>query len=240
MEKPTQQPVIAFDIRAQLLAGLVLIIALVSSQPLSLLEGAVTFLLLCGVGVLYETDFKRAFKQALLVIPFAGFIAFTAPLARLGSDGFLAAYQEGWPLITAILSKAFFSALIVSITVNSTDITHLIAGLKALKMPAIFITLFTFLYRFNFLFREQLAQMRRALKSRAPHLHGFKLLITYGKLGGNTLVRAYERGEEVYNAMISRGYSGALVTTRRMHWGTGDTILIAMSFIAALALALYY
>lgn len=233
------EPIIAFDIRAQLIAGLILIIAIVASKPLSLVEFVVTFLLLCALGVLYETSFVRALKTGLLVIPFAGFIALTAPLARMGEGSAALAYQTGWPLITAILSKAFFSAFIVSIIVNSIDITHLIAGLKALKMPAIFITLFTFLYRFNFLFRDQLAQMQRALKSRAPHLRGVALLVTYGKLGGNTFVRAYERGEEVYNAMVSRGYSGSLQSARLISWHTADTLLLIVTSMYALALVLY-
>lgn len=233
------EPIIAFDIRAQLIAGFILIVAIVASEPLSLLEFVVTFLLLCALGAIFETSFTRALKTGLLVIPFAGFIALTAPLARVGEAGILAAYQTGWPLIIAILTKAFFSAFIVSIIVNSTDITHLIAGLKALKMPMIFITLFTFLYRFNFLFRDQLAQMQRALKSRAPHLKGITLLVTYGKLGGNTLVRAYERGEEVYNAMVSRGYTGALQSTRLISWHTADTVLLTGSCLYALAIALY-
>lgn len=235
----SREPIIAFDIRAQLLAGLILIIAIVASKPLSLVEFLVTLALLCALGLIYETNFARAFKTGLLVIPFAGFIALTSPLARLDSHGIAYAYQTGWPLIIAILTKAFFSAFIVSIVVNSTDITHLIAGLNALKMPAIFITLFTFLYRFNFLFREQLAQMQRALKSRAPHLRGIKLLITYGKLGGNTFVRAYERGEEVYNAMISRGYNGSLTSSRMIAWKAPDTLLILFTCLYALALTLY-
>lgn len=235
----THEPIINFDIRAQLIAGLILIVAIVSSKPLGVLEFLMTFVLLCVVGALYETNFKRALKAGLLVIPFAGFIALTAPLAHLDGGGIARAYQMGWPLITALLSKAFFSAFIVSIIVNSTDITHLIAGLKALKMPAIFITLFTFLYRFNFLFREQLGQMQRALKSRAPHLRGFKLLTTYGKLGGNTFVRAYERGEEVYNAMISRGYNGSLQSTRLIAWHGADTLLVFFTCLYAVALILY-
>lgn len=235
----TNEPIIAFDIRAQLIAGLILIVAIVASRPLSLLEFAVTFLLLCALGAIFETSFARALKTGLLVIPFAGFIALTAPLARVETAGVVAAYQTGWPLIIAILTKAFFSAFIVSIIVNSTDITHLIAGLKALKMPTIFITLFTFLYRFNFLFRDQLAQMQRALKSRAPHLKGIALLVTYGKLGGNTFVRAYERGEEVYNAMVSRGYTGSLQSTRLISWHGADTVLLIGSCLYALAIVLY-
>lgn len=237
--KTSSEPIVTFDIRAQLIAGLILIIAIVATKPLSPIEFISTFILLCAVGFIYETNFSRAFKAAALVIPFAGFIALTSPLAQLDGRGIVHAYQTGWPLIIAILSKAFFSAFIVSIIVNSTDITHLIAGLNALKMPSIFITLFTFLYRFNFLFREQIVQMQRALKSRAPHLRGIKLLVTYGKLGGNTFVRAYERGEEVYNAMISRGYTGSLKSSRIISWGTSDSLLIVFSCLYALALALY-
>lgn len=236
---PQQQPVIAFDVRAKLIAGLIAILVIVGSKPLSLLEGIIVFALVSAVGFIYETNFARALKTGLLVIPFAGFIALTAPLASVGQGGIAQAYRTGWPLITAILSKAFFSAFIVSIIVNSTDITHLIAGLKALKMPTIFITLFTFLYRFNFLFRAQLTDMQRALRSRAPHLRGVKLLLTYGRLGGNTFVRAFERGEEVYNAMISRGYDGTLASTPLRSWSVQDSVLVIGTCLFSLALMLY-
>lgn len=234
-----EQPIIAFDVRSKLIAGLIVLIAIVASKSLTLIEFIIVLALLSAVGYIYEIDFKRALKTGLLVIPFAGFIALTAPLAHLGHGGISQAYRTGWPLITTILSKAFFSAYIVSIVVNSTDITHLIAGLKALKMPAIFITLFTFLYRFNFLFRAQLADMQRALRSRAPHLRGIKLLLTYGRLGGNTFVRAFERGEEVYNAMISRGYDGSLISAPLTSWAVQDSVLVGCACLFTLAIILY-
>lgn len=233
------------DIRAKLIAGLILLICAVSSSPFSVGEFAAVIVFILIVAVIFEARPLSALKKALIVLPFAGAIAILAPLAHYVAlpagtlESIVEAYRIGYPIIFDILSKAFVSALIVTVVVDSVPVPTLFHGLAAVGIPNIFITLFTFLYRFSDLFREQLKEMQKAVKSRAPQLGRIRLLLTYGKLGGNAFIRAYERGEQVYAAMVSRGYTGALPTANILEWRAIDTVTVAFACVFGLSVILY-
>lgn len=232
-----------FDVRAKLIAGLIIILAIVLSGPMGMIEFAAVLGCLALILVILEAPVLKSFWLALIVLPFAGMVALFSPLALLGSwtkEGIALAYQTGWPLILDIISKAYLSALVVTALVESTSITMIFIGMGSLRTPRIFLTLFTFLYRFTDLFREQILTMRNAIASRAPHLRGLALAKLYGRLGGNLFVRAYERGEEIHNAMLSRLYDGTLPTSQTLVWRISDTAAIGLSVIIAATIVLYH
>lgn len=232
----------SIDIRAKLIAGVLLIFCVVLQSPMSLVEFLVLCSALCAVAYLLESPIGKILKLSAISLPFAGTVAAFAPLALLTSwspDGVAAAYSTGWPLIAEIVSKAYVSALVVSVITESTTPTVLFAGLGALRMPRIFLTIFTFLYRFTDLFREQIVIMRNAIASRAPGLTGLRLAMLYGRLGGNLFVRAYERGEQIHDAMCSRGYNGTLPSRSALSWRTTDTAIVFFTLLTCLAIVLY-
>lgn len=232
----------AIDARAKLIAAFGLIGVIALGAPPGLAEFLVAVLFVLVVTALLEGSLMTLIGRVLLVVPFAGTIALCAPLARLGAwswAGVEEAYIQGWPLILAILAKSTLSVLIVTALVLTTRPPDLLRGLQALGLPDIFLTLFTFLLRFTDLFREQLSQLRAAVACRAPGLRGWRLLRLYGSLGGNLLVRAYERGEQVHGAMRARGYQGSLPAEAPPTWRWVDTAGVAIGLIFALALAVH-
>lgn len=230
------------DVRARILAVLGLIGAVVMTGPMGPAEFALTLVFVATLIVLAEVSPVRVFGRALLVLPFAGTIALFAPLARLPAwswETLTAAYALGWPQILAILTKTYVSALLVTALVASTPLPELLRGLQALKLPQVFLSLFTFLLRYAELFREQLAAMRDAIASRAPGLRGWRLLMLYGSLGGALFVRAYERGEQIYDAMLARGYTGTLPAANPLIWRRRDSRFLAL-VLAFAAVLVYY
>jgi cobalt/nickel transport system permease protein len=174
--------------------------------------------MICGIGIalLLKVSPLKAAWRSCIVLPFAGGVAAFAPLAHtqsLSGASIALAYRQHGLLIVDILFKAYVASYVVALVMASMRIETFITALVRLKVPRVFITLFTFLYRFTDLFREQIAIMRNAARSRAPYLHGWRLLAFYGRMSGNLFIRAYERGEEVYGAMVSRGYDGTLPRT---------------------------
>jgi cobalt/nickel transport system permease protein len=97
----------------------------------------------------------------------------------------------------------------------------------------------TFLYRFTDVFVEQLASMRRAVASRAPALGPWGHVRLYGNLAGNLFIRSYERGERVYAAMLSRGYSGVLPSAEALASRPADWLAIATVLLVVAAVLLY-
>ena len=115
---------------------------------------------------------------------------------------------------------------------------NIAAGLDALRIPTIFITMISFMFRFTELFIEGLRSLQRAVASRAPGLSWAQRVLTYGRLGGNLFVRSYERGERVHDAMLARGYSGRLPVSvlAELRWRTSDTLAL----VFAVMMGLYY
>jgi len=209
------------DARIKLLVMLAIIIALtwldISESSIETLLAATLIAVVIGIclALLLGISPLRAAWASCIVFPFAGGVAFFAPLANIESWSWVnvaVAYMSGWPLIFDILFKAYVATYLVVIVMQSMTIEMFIHALSQLKVPHIFIMLFTFLYRFTDLFREQIKIMRNAARSRAPHLHGWRLIMFYGRMSGNLFVRAYERGEQIHSAMLARGYDGTLPT----------------------------
>lgn len=233
---------VPIDTRAKILAALMLIGAVVLTGPMGLAEFLVVILFVTAVVTLLEGSALVVLRRGLLVVPFAGAIALFAPLARIEAGswaGLGAAYARHWPLILALLAKAYLSVLTLSALTATTTLPELLRGLRALRVPEILLTLFTFLPSYLELFRTQVASMRDAIASRAPRLGGWQRLRLYGSLGGNLLVRAYERGERIYDAMIARGYTGTLPAPKTPGWCMVDTGFITVGLAFSCAVVFY-
>jgi len=216
--------------RGKLVAGLLLILCVVLIPGFNLVEFLVLLMLLVCVARLLGAPQLKVLRSAALVLLFAGVIAVFSPLSlasRFDAAGIAHAYALGWPRIAEIASKAFLSAFIVSTINRSSSPAQIIDGLADLRLPAVMLMLVSFIYRFSAVFREELRQMQQALASRAPTLRGWARVRLYGALAGNLFVRAYERGEEVHRAMVSRGYTGRLPDGEPQHWLLRDTVLVA-------------
>jgi cobalt/nickel transport system permease protein len=112
-------------------------------------------------------------------------------------------------------------------------------GLEALKVPDVFIALLSFIHRYVDVFRTQVRSMRIALDSRAPSMRRADRWRVYGNLAGNLFIRAYDRGERIHQAMLSRGFSGALPSAETLEMRGGDLVLIVVVGLAAAAIVLY-
>jgi cobalt/nickel transport system permease protein len=149
------------------------------------------------------------------------------------------AYRQGWPLAWSIVAKAWLSATTVLLVSATTSPPDLFTALRRLRMPLIFITMLTFLYRYAAVLGGQLSSMRRAVASRAPALTGLRLVRLYGSLSGNLFIRSYERGERVHAAMLSRGYDGTLPTAEVLSMQAADVLLIATALLVSASVILY-
>jgi cobalt/nickel transport system permease protein len=234
----------ALDPRAKLVAAGVLVLAVVLSPPLRPLE----FALLCGVllaaALVGRLPLGWVLKRTALVIPIAGTIALFAPLAHSGGaltvGGVVGSYAgDGWVAAWAIVSKAWLSVLVTVVLSGTTPAPQLIRGLQALRMPAVFVTLFSFIYRYLDVFRSQLRSLHTALDSRAPSMGRLRRWRVYGNLGGNLFIRAYDRGERIHAAMLSRGFDGTLPSAEALKAGPGDLLLLAVVLLIGAAVALY-
>lgn len=92
----------------------------------------------------------------------------------------------------------------------TTRPTDLLVGLHRLRFPSMVVQIAMFMLRYvevvtGELHRMRVAQQSRGFDGRAPHR-----LLTVARTVGALFVRSFERGERVYLAMRSRGYTGVL------------------------------
>lgn len=203
-------PVHALDPRAKVLATLMIVVSVVLTSPLRAVAFGLVAMLLVAVTLIARLPVGRILARSALVLPFAGTIALFAPLAQSGGSlsvgGLAGAYASGgWVTAYGVVSTAWLSTYAVILLAATTQPSLLFKGLRALRVPDVLVTLLSFLYRYVDALRSQLGSMRYALASRGYALPRRRLFLIYGHLAGNVFVPAYERGERVYGAMLSRG-----------------------------------
>jgi cobalt/nickel transport system permease protein len=237
-------PIHDLDPRAKIVSALVLILGVVLTPPLRPLEFALLAVLLLAGALIARLPLGAVLGRASLVLPVALTIALFAPIARHGGSlsvgGIAGAYAGGgWIAAWAILSKAWLSALVAVLLSATTPLPRLIRGFEVLRVPDVLITLVSFLSRYVGIFREQLRALSVAMDSRAPSMPRLKRWGLFGNLGGNLFVRAYDRGERIHAAMLSRGFTGALPTAETLSLRAADGLLLVTAVLVAAAAALY-
>jgi cobalt/nickel transport system permease protein len=116
--------------------------------------------------------------------------------------------------------------LLLIILSSSTPFFDLLKASQRLKVPKLFLTLLMFLYRYLFVFTEEYQRMKMARKARGfkggRHLLDRKAMHTISSTAGMLLVRAYNRGTNIYDALVSRGYDGEIKTLTKFRFRSLD------------------
>lgn len=118
--------------------------------------------------------------------------------------------RSGAELFGAILFKSLLSLFTVALVLATTGFHRVVAALQQLHVPAVFVALLSFMYRYLFVLVEEAARLLRARDARAPTQRVVPRLVTTGHLAGSLFLRSYERAERVAQAMVSRGFTGVL------------------------------
>jgi cobalt/nickel transport system permease protein len=150
--------------------------------------------------------------RSLIELPFVLF-AFALPLLGrgervdwLGLSLSVDGLYGGWN----ILAKGTLGVLASLLLAATTTMRDLIVGLDRLRCPQILTQIATFMLRYLDVLAGEARRMRVARISRGDdprflwQLRGFAVGV------GALFLRAFERGERVYLAMVSRGYEGRM------------------------------
>jgi len=237
-------PLHALDARAKIVATFVVVLGVVTTAALRLPEFVLLVALLCALCAVARLPLGRVLARSASVLPFVAVLALFAPLQESGGamtiPGFVAAWSDGgWIAAWSLITRVWLAAWCLALLTATTPTADLLAGLRRLHVPDVFVMLLSFIARYMHVFADQLRSLRTALASRAPHLRGRALLRSLGSISGNLLVRSYERGERVYAAMLSRGYTGELPSATVSRVGPAEVLLVICALLTWAALALY-
>lgn len=223
------------DPRAKLGATLLFIVTVVSFPKYEITGLLPFFLFPTLLFSLGEIPVKFIMKKVFLVSAFALFIGIFNPMIdrKIAFTLLGVPVSGGWISFLSIMLKFFLtitSALLLIATTSFPGICH---ALQKLGVPDIFISQLLFLYRYIFVLVEEAMKVARArdMRSFGNKGKGMKAFIS---LAGTLFLRTIERAERIYQAMLSRGFTGKLHASRPYCFSGVDA-----GFLAATITALY-
>ncbi|MFN2143868.1 MAG: cobalt ECF transporter T component CbiQ [Anaerolineales bacterium] len=187
---------------------------------------ALAWLVLMIANDLSQLGLGFTFKRSFVALPFA-LVAVSAIFSPVGNPlaewhlGFITLIPTDFGLIRffSILVRSWLSVQMAILLVATTQFPDLIHALEHLRVPKSLTTIVAFLYRYLFVLVDEVYRLLRARDARSAGLPGKKFggsllwrARVTGSMAGQLFLRSYERSERIYNAMVSRGYSGHIRT----------------------------
>jgi len=235
-----RSPVHALAPEVKILATLLFTIVVVATPRTEFTAFGGYALLLAVVAVLARVPLPWLAKRATIELPFV-VLAVALPFAGHGEritwlglslsvDGLYGAWN--------IFAKGTLGVLASLLLAASTTMRDLILGLDRLRCPRVFTQIATFMLRYLDILADDARRMRIARLSRGYDPRFLWQAKAFAVGVGALFLRAYERGERVYLAMVSRGYTGRLPAADSSGAGVAQWSAAAALPLMAVAIAL--
>lgn len=228
------------DVRLKMIGAFLLsvTVALCYSLPAPLLALGVALLLLWSTRLPLLKVGRRLLVVNLFTLLFWLTLPFTVPGPSVLEVGPLVVSGAGIALAALITVKTNAIVLTFIALVATSGVADIGHGLAGLKVPPRFCMLLLFTYRYIFVLQQEYQRLRRAALLRgfrpATTMHTYR---TYGNLLGMTLVKSWQRGRRVQQAMELRGFQGCFYVLEGRPLAAADWGLLALVSAAALGVA---
>jgi len=146
------------------------------------------------------------------------------PVSEPGLIRFLGVLLRSWLAVQAAI-------LLTAVT----RFPNILWALGSLKIPHVLVSTIGFMYRYLFVMADEMTRMMRARASRSARIPGTprRSVLWQGKVAGamigSLFLRALERSERVYAAMLSRGYDGCMRSLTRFQMQQRDWISLGLT-----------
>lgn len=160
----------------------------------------------------------------------------------------ITATDAGIVAAATVMAKAWLSVQTMMALMATTHVSELLMALAALRLPPVLIMTLGMAYRYLFILHDEALRMLRARDGRSASLPNqragrtvlWRATIT-GQMVGTLMIRAYERSERIYAAMLARGYHGhPICTDRPPLQGTAYRALIGGGMICLILMVIAY
>ncbi len=238
------------DPRVKVVATILFIVSNVLLPDGAWLGFALALVLVLLVTLLAGLPLSYAVRRSFVALPFA--LVGITTLFSIPGEGLTAFGLGRWTLtITdagllrfgSIVSRTLLSVMMAILLTAATQFPDLIHALRHLRLPASLVTIIAFMYRYLFVLTDEVGRLLRAREARSARLPGRKSggsvvwrAKVAGDMAGQLFVRSFDRSDRVYNAMLSRGYSGHFYTLNPHTMGAQDWLLLALLIAALLVI----
>lgn len=172
------------------------------------------------LGLMFSTKKSLSYYRQRLVwlIPFALMLVILYPFITPGQEVFqvtfgpmvISATLQGLLKAGLLFLRVLTAMLAGLLFLATTSVSELLQALRDLKVPVVLLAMLEFTIRYSYVLTDEVQRMQTARKSRGfvrgQSLFRGSTLKILGQLIGVLFVRALERGERIYQAMLARGY----------------------------------
>jgi cobalt/nickel transport system permease protein len=182
------------------------------------------FALILSVELLSELGTGYVLKRSSLAIPFvlaALPLIFTTPgqawlTVPLGPWA-VHVSMPGMERFLSITLKSWISVQAAIILAASTSFPDILVAMRALGVPRLMVSIFGLMWRYLFVLVDEASRLMRARLARSGQSDrpdartggsvAWRARVT-GGMAGSLFLRAFDRSDLIYMAMLSRGYDG--------------------------------
>jgi cobalt/nickel transport system permease protein len=258
--RPANSPLHRMDARVKLPFTLIFILVTSTLPNSAWVAYLLLWIILLSLSSISSLGIGLILKRALLAIPFmlaAVPLLFTGPEPRFSlftiNQWSLLISQPGLIHLISIAVKSWLSVQAAILLSATTPFSQIAVALRAMRIPKLFVSVLSLMWRYLFMMVDQTARLLRARSSRSGTLAPrpgirpggslrWRARVT-GGMAGNLFLRSLERSDRVYSAMLSRGYDGEQRSLpnpplTRMDWGLillSCFVLLFIGFIGILS-----
>ena len=206
-----ESPVHRLDARAQILTTAIFVLTVMSFpryEVSALMPFFIYPFVLVSAGGL---PVRVLIRKVAVAAPFALCVGLFNPLLDRQPMGVIGSHEiaAGWFSFASIMLRFILTVSAGVILVACTGIHRLSAGLERLGMPRVFAVQLLFLYRYFFVIGDEGLRMKRSVEIRSTGSYGLGFKV-YGHVIGHLLIRAMDRAQRIYRAMVARGFDGEI------------------------------
>ncbi|MFJ3839043.1 cobalt ECF transporter T component CbiQ [Streptomyces sp. NPDC090054] len=218
-------PVHALPPHCKIAAVFAFVVVVVSTPREAMWAFGAYAVLVAAVAAVARIPAGYLLRRLLIEVPFVAFavlMPFVAEGERVEVLGMSLSVSGLWGAWN-VLAKGTLGVAASVVLASTTELRSLLLGLQRLKLPPLLVQIASFMIRYGDVITGELRRMSIARRSRGFEAHGIRHWGVLAKTAGALFIRSYERGERVYLAMVSRGYTGSMpviddVSATRAQW----------------------
>ena len=152
---------------------------------------------------------RTCFYKLRIVLPLVCAVGVFNPvfdrdiMLRIGHVGI----SGGLISMITLMMKGVFSLMMSFLLVSTTPIDELCRALRKIHFPKMLVSLLLLTFRYVSVMLDEVAVMTDAYHLRAPGQKGIRFS-AWGAFLGQLILRSSDRANEIYSAMLLRGFTG--------------------------------
>ncbi|MBS4013527.1 MAG: cobalt ECF transporter T component CbiQ [Bacteroidetes bacterium] len=231
-------PIHRFDPRLKFIF-VILCVAIIVSQPRGqLLPYAFYGMMVISIMLLSRIPITFMLRRMLFVLPFILMASLFYPISIYiyDSASFPSIQNEAFSVAFSIFFKGSLSVILLILLISTEKFHNIISGMRMLKMPKIIGVISALMYRYIFIFSDEAMKTSMARNSRTPGRLKVNKIKVYGNQMAMIFIRSWDRSQNIYNAMVSRGFNGEFATMKEFKIKKSEIALFTLAIIMFLVI----